>query len=461
MNTPLISEEAIIAQWAVAIAVALILMFRGQLNLFHPTTIYLAFHVNVFCVRPTLLCLYDFDMVWRYIGFWPTPAQGELALFLSSAGLIAFCGTYSLIAAMAKPIQWTIPWDLTEAERRAYYMVAAVFFPLALYSVFGARVQGERVGGVYIMTGSSGYINDLQQVLIPLTLLFLVVNRWRWYAYIPFGLFIVYRATQGWGRWTIVLSLYAALLMHCWGKRRTLPSLQFVVLLPIAAIIFANLGHDRMYIRNLIAGTESSNVNVLDKSKTFSEKFDTLDFANFDYLVYVAAVVPEKTKTYTYATQYLQLFTEPIPRKLWKGKPVGPPVVMFDLNDHGNFNGLTPSLVGDGWMSGGWIGSILTMALVGGMLGYLYKWFSEHQFEPARVYVFIISNAMMVQLFRDGGISIFKFLLFSLLPIFAWQYVSRRMTEEAEATRQQPSISAPTADFEKEEQACERAPATP
>jgi hypothetical protein len=34
--------------------------------------------------------------------------------------------------------------------------------------------------------------------------------------------------------------------------------------------------------------------------------------------------------------------------------------------------------------------------------------------------MYLVGLAMVPQWYRDGGISIFKFLLFSLLPIFVW-----------------------------------------
>ena len=150
------------------------------------------------------------------------------------------------------------------------------------------------------------------------------------------------------------------------------------------------------------------------------KKYDGPDFGNFDSLAFIVAVVPERTGTYTYGTQYLQLFTEPVPRKLWKGKPVGAPIAFFDLNAYGNFIGLTCSLCGDGWMSGGWIGLLITMALVGALLGWAHRWFWDH-FQNALAALFYLSAlAMLPQWYRDGSISIAKFVLWNWLPLGIW-----------------------------------------
>jgi hypothetical protein len=52
-----------------------------------------------------------------------------------------------------------------------------------------------------------------------------------------------------------------------------------------------------------------------------------------------------------------------------------------------------------------------------------------------KAFGFLVVNAMAVQLFRDGGISIFKFLLFPFMPIFVWQVLSHRLPSARNASR--------------------------
>jgi hypothetical protein len=192
-------------------------------------------------------------------------------------------------------------------------------------------------------------------------------------------------------------------------------------------IIFNILGQNRDYLKSMVGETwqEQSDApidsiehaSLLEKIRS---KGDTQDFANFDYLTFVLAVVPERSGMYTYGKQYLQLFTEPIPRILWSGKPVGSPVRLFDINAFGNFVGLTFSLPGDGWMSGGWIGMVITMALVGLFLGTVHKWFWRHVNDPMISLLYLSALPMTVQWFRDGGISIAKFMLWTWLPLLIW-----------------------------------------
>jgi hypothetical protein len=163
-------------------------------------------------------------------------------------------------------------------------------------------------------------------------------------------------------------------------------------------------------------------VETLPEEERLKQKYDDLDFANFDYLTYVVTMVPERTGRYTYGAQHLQLFTEPIPRKLWKGKPIGAPVGTFNLNAYGNFLGLTVSMPGDGWMSGGWIGVIITAGIAGLLLGLAHRWFwLKAQRNNILSLLYILGLAMIVQQYRDGGlVSIAKFLLWNWLPLAVW-----------------------------------------
>jgi hypothetical protein len=426
------TDTDIYMQWAVAIGVGLFMVWRGQMTLFHPSAVYLAFHVIVFCIRPTMVHFFDFDFVFRYMQLQPKSADMQLALHLSSVGLVTLVGAFTVAASGAKPLRFGKKRELNEHDRRAFFVMAAIFGPAGIYSVVAARPKGEMIDGVFVMTGTSGYVNDLQNVLIPVCISLVLVFRWRWWSFLPFLVYIFYRMNQGWGRWTFILSCFLLVLVWLWDHRRRVPPWWSFLAAPLMAMLFLKLSHDRMFFRAWLAGEQSYNVQVAESSSDWRVKWDTLDFANYDFLVYIATHVPRNTKSHTYGAQYLQLFTEPIPRKLWKGKPIGAPVKFYELNDYGNFVGLTPSIIGDGWQSGGWLGMLLTVTFAGGILGVAYRWFTHNQEVVHKACAFLILNAMVVQLFRDGGISIFKFLFFALVPLFVWQFISSRFRMETE-----------------------------
>jgi hypothetical protein len=217
-------------------------------------------------------------------------------------------------------------------------------------------------------------------------------------------------------------------MSYCWYYRRKwIPLWSVGVAIPIL-VIFNLLGHNRDILKSFLLGQEIQVVENdpgMTAGAKLKRQLDTQDYANFDYLCYVVSVVPERSGTYTFGRQYLQLFTEPIPRILWKGKPVGAPVnTGINLAAYGNFVGLTVSLAGDGWLSGGWIGLIITLSTVGSLLGWAHRRFWNNIEDPMRCLLYLVGVAMVPQWYRDGGISIAKFLLFNLAPILVWMGVT-------------------------------------
>jgi hypothetical protein len=283
----------------------------------------------------------------------------------------------------------------------------------------------EMRGGVSVMLGASGYTIEAQLMAGPMICAFLAVTQFNRKALLVLIPYVAYRSYVGMSRWSFVLLLVALGLMYAWQiRRRWVPWWILVCALPVFPL-FQALGNDRILLRELLAGTydpqeRNQNEPGMSAPDRLRLKYDGPDFANFDFLLYVVEMVPERTGTYTYATQYLQLFTEPIPRFLWAGKPAGAPVGFFSLNSYGNFIGRTVSLVGDGWMSGGWIGLILTMGMAGAVLGRAHRWFWRHSKNNMVALIYLVALAMLPQWFRDGSISIAKFLFWNLSPLLLW-----------------------------------------
>lgn len=411
----------IAAQWVVFGVVVITLTLRRQLTLFHPTTFYLVFHAIVFCLRPTLVWAFDFDSVFRYMQFNPSPEVMRTTLMVSSFALVVFCGAFSLVCTSRVIGETGEGPEITPGMRKAFWAMALVVAPLGFYSISAQNITGVHVRGVYVLTGASGYINDLQQVFVSLVVLFAFVMRWRWFSFIPLLAFIYYRAGEGHARWMMIYPVFFLVLAYLWEKRRKIPPLRILLPMPLLLFLFANLTHDRWFVQRWIHGDEFVAPLMDNNDMSFKDRYDTMDFANFDFLAFVIDTVPEKTRGYNYGAQHLQVFTEPIPRALWRGKPIGAPVTLVDWNQFGNTLGITTSVVGDGWISYGWLGVTVNMLLYGAGLALLYNWFVMHQNHVFRGMIALLIFSILVQVFRDGSfVTILKFLLFTMFPILLW-----------------------------------------
>ena len=418
-------EIALAAQAILWLIVAGIFIASRQASVFHPATAYLGFHGLVFVLRPILVYTYNFDNNFAYMGFTPSSEVFMQTLAVSSVAMVSFVASCLIAGRSRLVFASQAPPEFTLLERRALLVTTLLLLPAMAYSVYATRygVAGERVNGIYIMTNSTGYLNEAQDFVMPLLCVWMVVNRFHWLYLLPSVLYIGYRAWFGWSRWTILLFFVLMVVSYCWYHRRKwIPLWSIGAAIPIL-LLFNVIGHNRGVFKDLLAGEETQ-VASFDAGMSADEKiksqFDTQDFANFDYLTYIVWIVPGKTGTYTYGQQYLQLFTEPIPRILWKGKPVGAPVKTIDISAYGNFTGLTFSLAGDGWMSGGWIGVIVTLSIVGWLLGRAHRSFWRNSTNSLGCLLYLVALAMVPQWYRDGGISIAKFLLFNVTPILVW-----------------------------------------
>lgn len=432
-------ETGLFLQTGFFVIVTLAFLFSRSASFFHPLTIYLIFHFLVFVLRPLMVHALDFGGMWYYMEFRPDELQFVNTLLVSSVGLLVFA--LASWFAGRTPIEFTAtelpPWSL--AEKRSFLVVIALLSPLAIYSAIFAKAGTSFSGegniqmtldlttGISVFTNTTGYIADAHAMMGTLFILLIWRFNFRLWAYAPFIAFLAYRAFLGWGRWAIIMSIITLLLVYLYRhNRRWLKIRYLAIVLPIF-VLFHSLGMNRDLIRDYV---EDKGIAVADvpqyKSKdSFIDQLDNPDFANFEFLAFIVSVVPEKSQTFTYFTQYLQLFTEPIPRIIWPEKPIGAPIKLINLNDFGNFFFMTTSLAGDGWMSWGWLGVVLTLGAVGFVLGRLHRWYWRNQANPKIVMGYFVFLPLSIYWFRDGGISIAKISLWTILPIVLWSFFSR------------------------------------
>jgi hypothetical protein len=418
-------EIALVLQVILWLTVVAVFIASRQASVFHPVTVYLGFHGLVFVLRPILVYAFNFDSNFIYMEYAPNDEVFVRTLEVSSLALVSFV-TACLVAGRSRLVFADPgPPVFTPLERRALLVTTLLLLPAMAYSVYATRygVAGERVNGIYIMTNSTGYLNEAQDFVMPLLCAWMVVYRFHWLYLLPSVFYIGYRAWFGWSRWTILLFFVLIVLSYCWHHRKKwIPLWSVAAAIPIL-LLFNLIGHNRGLIKDLLAGQDTEIIaydNGMSADSKAKSQFDTQDFANFDYLTYIVWAVPYKTETYSFGVQYLQLFTEPIPRILWKGKPVGAPVKSINVFAYGNFTGLTVSLAGDGWISGGWVGVVITLSIAGGLLGWAHRSFWKHSGGSIGCILYLVALAMVPQWYRDGGISIAKFLLFNVTPIVMW-----------------------------------------
>jgi len=217
--------------------------------------------------------------------------------------------------------------------------------------------------------------------------------------------------------------------------------------------LFQIVGVDRgTTIRQWFIEDRSSLADNVDRLKEL-RFLEGMDFANLEFFEYLVYAVPQRTGTYGYFLDNLQLLTQPIPRVLWSGKPVGPPIQLFSLFDYGYPIGMTYSLPGEGWVQLGYLGVIIWCALFGWLFGLGYNRFQKSSHGNPIVLTYLLFLPLSLTFFRDGFLlTIVQTAVFFLFPVWLIVRIARltavpladelRLRARRHLARRKPDIAA-------------------
>lgn len=393
-----------------AFAAALIVYFRHPAaSVFHPATFYLLFHGLVFVVRPLFAWHYGYDNIYQLIGFEPSEWEKTQVLICTNLGLVAFMAASLRFAGQPLAFRQDEA-DLAErgALLRLFWLVAVPLGALAAYALYwqwdviasgeNPRIVDQRTGWGAQRIGS-GYFVAAAMMLGPIAVMIAFLGRFRWWSLLPFAGFTVLRLGTG-NRGDLVAAAVMLAVLFLFDRRWKWPNALMLAGALALVALFAAMQEDRgSTIR------EFFRPNVEDKASFLQPErapLESMDIANLEFFEYLVWAIPKRTGSYDYFAHNLQLITEPVPRALWPGKPVGPPVVLFDLYDGTRTIPITFSVPGTGWYSAGYLGVALWCALFGLIYGGGYKWLARGRQGNLTVIAYAILLSTAPVAFRDG-----------------------------------------------------------
>lgn len=406
----------------------------GLASAFHPFTYYSLFHGIVFVLRPAVAYFAGYDAIYQSAGFVPSLSDKLTVIGAANLGFIVFSIVCTRVGN--EPMQFRDK-AAQLIERKLLQRVLPLFIlicaPIALYSFF-IGVTGTAQGidtmvmrnGIKVNTTSNGYLSEAAKMLVPICAMLAWFFRFRLVALVPLVLFFVLKASTG-GRGAFVLALAVTALFYLYDQGRRFPNpLILFAVLPVL-LVFQAVGDDRgASIRNSI-GLESpgSPATTYVRDERFLEG---MDFANLEFFEFVVYVVPQRSGTYDYFLSNLQLFTEPVPRVLWPGKPVGAPIQPINFLKYGYPLGFTLSMPGVGWYELGWLGVVLWCSFWGFLTGKAYSAFVRGRQSTVVVAAYMMGLASLVIVFRDGTlITLARGSIFYFTPILVLIYLKRLM----------------------------------
>lgn len=403
--------------------------------LLHPATIYLAFHGFIFVIRPIFARYYDFQAVYRSIGFQPVMGDKITVLLAANLGFLVFMATAIVLAG--RPIPYPAAADF-EPERKAlrapFLIVFAVFGSIGLASILDSwgvkaadastMLTNAKLGVTY-NTSANGWFFSAQIMLAPLTVIFAWLYRFRPWALLPFGIYAVLAAGTG-GRGSLIYAGLAMAMLFLFDSRRKWPEWRSMLLMGLLIVTFNAIVEDRgKAVREVfVEDSTEERINVKDDLAPL----EFIDFANMEFFEFIVHVVPRRSGTYDYFLSNLQILTEPIPRRWWSGKPLGPPIRLFSFYDYGQFIGMTQSVPGTGWIELGYPGVVIQSFVFALIYAGAYRAVIRRPPTGLALLAYVLFVAATVVTYRDGTLlTIVRQIPFYLGPVFLLWLLSRAL----------------------------------
>ncbi len=388
---------------------------------FHPASYYLFFHGFIFALRPIVVYVNNYTALYNAYQYTPSPNDKITVILASMIGLVSFMIPVLRYGHLEQKFTHDVFVDTERNElAKPFFFVSVLLVPLALISIFAnwasrsnesSTMILDSAYGRFINTASSGYFDDFQFVLAPLAVTCVWIFRFKWWSFIPLAIFIILRGGTG-GRWPIMMACATVALMFLYQNCQKWPTFKASFFLVLSLWIFQLVGQDRgATIRNFFVSENSS--SYLSRKENDLGFLESMDWANLEFFEYIVYAVPQRTGTYGYFLDNLQILTEPIPRVIWLDKPVGPPIQLFSLFDYGYPIGMTYSLPGEGWMQLGYLGVAIWCGLFGWFYGWIYNRFQRSQQSNLTMITFLLVIPLSLQFFRDG-------LLLTMIKTHAW-----------------------------------------
>ena len=405
-------------------------------SLFHPLTIYIAFHGFIFVIRPILALIYDYQYIYRGYDFNPSASDKLTVILASNLGFLAFSFFCLRTGSVAMKFKQDA-FGIAERNRlaRSFIWVLAICVPIGVYSLATLWLdasQGvaqvdmaiDKGTGTIINTGGNGYLAEAQLMLATCSAMVAWLFRFRLVAIMPLLFFVIFRAGTG-GRGPFVTAMVAVSLLYLYENRRKVFTLRVGLLLAGAVVLFNAIGTDRGdALRRWVLNDTSA--SVYEQADLKMRPLEGMDFGNLEYFEYLVYAIPQRTQTYGYFSDVLQLFTEPVPRVLWANKPIGAPFNEIFLFKYGTPYGMTRSLPGQGWYSFGWLGVIIYCGIWGYALGALYRRFVQGPQNTLQTAAYMMFLPVLIIGYRDGTlVTLARQGLFFLGPIVLWYFVAR------------------------------------
>ncbi|QPC99214.1 hypothetical protein [Qipengyuania soli] len=401
-------EFLLLASCILFVGVCIAYVRQEAASLLHPASIYLAFHGFIFVIRPLFAWFYKFDLVYRVYDFQPSMADKITVILGANLAMVVFVAVSLKVASVPSQPVATGGFDrLRRAMVGPMLLVSALLVPLAVAAQLEnwnrridpyATMARDAATGIMVNVEGNGWFSESALVLGPLAVLAVWLLRFRASGWLLFLAASLLMLGSG-GRGSFIFAAAAVAFLFLLERRRSWFDWRVMAIAAISFLTFNAVVVDRgAAIRGVLGGDAGDTYT----SAMELDPLEHMDFASLEYFEYIVYAVPQRTGSWDYFAHNLQIFTEPVPRALWKDKPIGSPVQFFKLWDYGTPIGMTISMPGAGWMSLGYFGLIIQAAIFAMLYGGAHsRLLTRNDDAMPRLY-YALFAATSIVVFRDG-----------------------------------------------------------
>jgi hypothetical protein len=416
------SNLYLMASLDAAVVLAVIFLTWRSLTFYHPLFLYLFFHAYSVTFR-----------IWTVIGGAPTMyADSDWALRYRIVTLDEIArGVFwadMCLALLALGVLWAHK-EVSQRKRRGDASGSAV--PLnrnLLRSVFliclpvgltMLAMQRLSVGEESQVFYRSGYLSIIAMWPLGCLAGFVFSYGFRAYFLIPFAAIILLYSTQGFHRVMFLLpllTLAAVYLVHK-GKRWP-PILAIAAMVPII-VFFPTF----KYLGPALVEGNYERAGQLVRIALYLEDGGYVAHENYLDQLSGAMTLADEKGVMLLGYSYLSVLALPVPRSWWPDKPsLGEhALAVATLDRPYDVEGRIVTYIGESYVNFGYFGVVAVAILLGWSLTRWYLFAIDGPRNSLKIYVYITVFASLVQLFRDGVLSLIVFgMIFNTPMILVW-----------------------------------------
>jgi hypothetical protein len=423
----------LLADVTILFVCACLLVLFGRLAHSHPATLYLLFHAYTVTFRLVGLTLDTRTTFTKFInyGYYLPVTESELIRAAIVADVALMVMTMAWIKASVDAQRSTARRQKPIFRRLSLnYIIAVVLvaFPIGILGIVlfanlptieGARVnlgQWETSSWPIIIVSWSG-------------LVFLALMYWygfRWWLTLSMTLYLLLMSYQGFHRFRVVIPLIFMMQIYLDRHRLRWPSMRFVTMLVLLALLFFPLKHIGNEMQTALSPDNRQEVSfraILNNSieNTRGALAGENDDQQFlDQFASALTLIDDAGRFY-YGTTYLPLVTMPIPKQWWPEKP-GLADYMADFSTPWRpmkEMGMVITFWGEAYLNFGYIGILIIPGLFAYGLGRFYFYAYEGDYFTVARFAYLLVACILIQVFRDGLMSLVIFPVVNMMPLTA------------------------------------------